>query len=106
MTGSSPPTVTSNAPVSVDLAHVRALLAAATPGPWHTGSTDPCVRREVRDSAKESIAFCGSFPAAMALANAALIAAASTLLRDLAGELEATRADLAWQEEHHVGAAP
>lgn len=83
--------------------HLRRLLEAASPRPWHRGAGDHYAR-EVRTEADDAVAWCGGFPDEQARADAALVAAAVNALpvlldrvRELEGALgEACRE---WEDE-------
>lgn len=73
-------------PLPIDLDALEALLAKATPGPWHTGAGDHW-SRDVR-AGSDAPAFCG---ARNGVADAALIVAAVNALPALIAELRAAR---------------
>jgi hypothetical protein len=80
-----------------NLAAVRALLANATPGPWHRAPWDDCpdpayTDRLIAAHTKDGLAFIGE---ANTDADTNLIAQAPSLLAALADEVEQARATLA-----------
>lgn len=107
----------------IDVARLRSLAEAATPGPWRrTDSGDRHWLRDVRDTTNRGVAWCGTLHVEQAHADAAYIAAANpqTMLAilDRIAELERTaaaagralkeaqaqeREAVAWIEPHEIG---
>lgn len=78
-----------------DYQELRDALAAATPGPWHTGGEDSHWSRQIRRPDHQSVAWCGHI-APQALRDAEYIAAANPqTISDLLSDLDAARAEIA-----------
>lgn len=78
-----------------DYQELRDAIAAATPGPWHTGGENSHWSRQICRPDHQSVAWCGHM-APQALRDARYIAAANPqTIAALLAELDAARVDAA-----------